>query len=94
MIFCVEAWRKFKFTLRAVGAGGAKGAGGAIRHQYNILIKSISPISNRGADDINNITMCPPPLDFQTFLRPRVTDMMIVLVITCLEPIKEGRTCW
>ena len=33
-LFYVEAWRKFKCTLRAVGAGGAKGAGGAIRHQY------------------------------------------------------------
>ena len=86
-------WRPGEsLSLRAVGAGGAKGAGGAI--STNILIKSIIPISNRGADDINNITMCPPPLDFQNFLRPRVTDMTIVLVITCLEPIKEGRTYW
>ena len=57
----IEPKLKRPSALRAVGNQGGQGA---------YFGRSVNPIEIRGSDYAHHISTCPPPPDFQTFLRP------------------------
>ena len=67
---------QFRFSCRAVGAGGPGG------HAFLDFDRSVNPISTRGIDYALHSSTGPP--DFQTFLRPCIAQLFTLIAVWCI----------